>query len=91
MQIDIPFTEEKRLIEQAAAQGYASVEAYASELLVQVAQSGARSAFAPLTDEEMEASLAMIERSLAEFEAGKGLTLDQARERTLRRMAQQQQ
>jgi len=39
--------------------------------------------FAPLTETELAESLAMIDRSMEQIEAGEGLTVDEARSRTV--------
>ncbi len=83
MHIDLPQTEQEKLTQQAMAAGFDDVKLFIAEHLVALAHQPAREDFAPLSDEELEASLAMIDRSMEEFSAGGGLTLDQAREKSL--------
>jgi len=88
MQIDIPKTEHERLAQQAAAAGYADVELYATEHLLALAQEPTPGELPPLAEDELQASLAMCNESMAEFEAGQGLTINEAHNLSLRRLRQ---
>ena len=88
MQIDIPQTEQQRLAIHAAEAGYDDVQLFVTEHVLALAQQPSVDELPKLTPQELEESLAMIDKSMAEFEAGGGLTLEQARQRTLERFQQ---
>lgn len=84
MQIDIPTTEAKKLERHAAAAGFDSVEKYVTEFVMTLAdRPEAGELFAPVTDDELAASLAMIDRGMEQIRAGEGLSVEAARFRTL--------
>ncbi len=87
MQIDIPQSEQDRLAQHAAA-GYDDVERYAAEHLVALAHQPTPDELPQLAEEELQASLAMCDESMAEFEAGGGLSIGEARELSLQRLRQ---
>ncbi len=83
MKIDIPPTEQDRLVQHAAAAGYDNVERYAAEHLVALAQEPTPEELAPLSEEELQASLAMCDESVAQFDAAKGLSITEAHQLSL--------
>ena len=88
MQINIPQHEHQRLAEQAAAAGYDDVAIYVSDHLLALAQQPTPSELESLSAEELRASLAMCDESISQFEAGAGLSIDEARELSLQRLRQ---
>lgn len=87
MQIDIPIAEAKKLELHAAAAGFDSVEKYVTEFVLTLAeQPNAAEHFAPLADDELGASLAMIDRGMAQIHSGQGLSVAEARRRTLEQL-----
>ncbi len=86
MQIDIPPSEQERLSQHAAAAGYDDVARYAAEHLVALAQQPTPSELPPLSEEELQASLAICDKSMAAYEAGGSLSLNEARELSLQRL-----
>ena len=84
MQIDIPSDDIKKLEQHAAAAGFGHVEQYVSQFVLALAEHpSADELFAPLTETELAESLAMIDRSMEQIEAGEGLTVDEARSRAV--------
>ena len=90
MQIDIPLTEQQRLAVHAAEAGYDDVELFVTEHIRALAQQPSIAAGPRLSPQQLEASLAVIDKSMAELEAGGGLSLEEARRRTLERLEQLQ-
>jgi hypothetical protein len=88
MQINIPPSEQDRLSQQAVAAGFSDVESYAAVHLLALAQEPTPEEMASLSEEEMQASLTMCDTSMAELEAGKGLSIGEAREFSLQRLRQ---
>jgi hypothetical protein len=86
MQIDLPQDEQKKLGVLAAEAGFDSVEHYVTEHLRTLAQHPSTTQFAPLTQEELQESLAMCDRGMEEAAAGKGMSVDDARRHTLERL-----
>lgn len=87
MQLNIPPHEFEQLARHAAAAGFASVETYVTQFVIQLAQRPeADKLLAPLTDAELAASLATIDRSMAEIDAGQGLALHEARRQSLEKL-----
>jgi hypothetical protein len=87
MQIDIPTVEAKKLELHAAAAGFDSVEKYVTEFVLTLAeQPNAAEHFAPLADDELAASLAMIDRGMAQIRSGQGLSVAEARRHTLEQL-----
>lgn len=86
MHIEIPAPQAERLQRHAIAAGYESVESYVTEFVLNLAENPtAAELFAPLTEDELAASLAMIEKGMQQIDAGEGLTVDEARQRSLDR------
>ena len=80
MQLNIPSHETEKLAQHAAAAGFGSVEKYVTQFVLTLAERPrAGEVFAPLTDDELAESLAMIDRGTAEIDAGKGMNVDEAR------------
>jgi hypothetical protein len=72
MQIDIPAAEAEKLERQAAAAGFDSAEKYVTEFVLTLAERpDALELFAPMTDDELAASLAMIDRGMEDARAGR--------------------
>ncbi|TWT88578.1 hypothetical protein Mal64_20620 [Pseudobythopirellula maris] len=72
MQIDLSSSLEQRLVEQASAHGYASVEAYVGESLANVASLGEGAiVFAPLNASQRDRSERLISRGEADLDAGR--------------------
>lgn len=83
MQLNIPPHEAEKLAQHATAAGFASVEKYVTQFVLALAERPREDElFPPLTDDELAASLAMIDRGTAEIDAGKGLGIEEARRRT---------
>lgn len=84
MNIELPTRHVEQLNKQAVAAGYENVEAYVAYLLAGLAEHPtAADIFAPLSEDELAASLATIDESRRQFEAGEGLSLEEAERRTL--------
>jgi hypothetical protein len=74
MQIDIPSIETEKLARHAAAAGFDSVETYVTEFVLTLAERpNATELFAPMTNDELTASLAMIDRGMEEVRAGRNV------------------
>ena len=83
MQLKIPSHEIEKLTQHATAAGFGSVESYVTQFVLALAERpNTKEVFAPLKDDELAASLAMIDRGIAEIGAGQGMSLDEARRRT---------
>ena len=84
MQINIPSSEAEKLTRHATAAGFDNVEMYVTEFVRTLAERpAANDLFAPLTDDELAVSLAMIDRGMSEIDAGQGMSVDEARLKTL--------
>jgi hypothetical protein len=87
MQIDIPVSEAQKLARHAAAAGYESVEKYVTDFVLTLAERpNETELFAPMTDEEMAASLAMIDRGMEQIRAEEGLSVEAARRHSLEQL-----
>jgi len=84
MQIDIPSQEAKQLAQQATAAGFPSVEKYVTELLLTLAERPhIEQLFPPLSPDDLEASLSMIDLGRKQIAAGEGMSVEEARRRSL--------
>jgi hypothetical protein len=84
MQIDISSHETEKLSRHASAAGFADVVEYVTQFVHTLAERPAvDDLFAPLRDDELAASLAMIDRGMVQIQAGEGLSVDEARRRAL--------
>ena len=84
MHIQIPQDEADKLARHAAAAGFDSVEKYVADFVLNLANHPtADELFGPLSDNELAASLAMIDQGMQQINDGEGLTVDEARRRTL--------
>jgi len=80
VQINLSNDSEVLVLKKAEAAGFGEdVAAYVAHLI-------AADGFAPLADEELQASLAMIDAGMEEIAAGGGLTVDQARQHSLEQL-----
>lgn len=70
MQIDLPPSDEVRLAQHAAAAGYADVALWATDFLVAQAQMPIPAELSVLSDDELQASIELCERRVAEQKAG---------------------
>lgn len=86
MNLSIPADAVARLRTHAAAAGYADVERCVTDHVIHLASQPSNDELPPMSESELQASLAMIDRSMAEFEAGKGMSLDEARRASLERL-----
>ena len=86
MQIDLPQDDQKKLSVLAAEAGFDSVEHYVAEHLRSLAHHPSAAEFAPLTEEDLQESLAMCDRGMEEAAAGKGMTVSEAHRDTLERL-----
>lgn len=91
MQINIPAPEQQRLTEQAKAAGYDDVERYVTEHVMALAHHPTSAELQPLSDDELQASLAACDRSMTEFSEGKGLSVKAARQLTQERLSRESQ
>ena len=83
MQLNIPPHETEKLTQHATAAGFASVETYVTQFVLTLAEHpDVNDVFAPLSGDELAASLAMIDRGMGEIDAGKALSIEEARRRT---------
>lgn len=78
MKIDLSPIEEAEIRGLATAAGYESPERYLKDIALD-----AVAGIATQTDSELKASLAMIDKSMAEIDAGEGRTIEEAREALL--------
>ncbi|MEO0531294.1 MAG: hypothetical protein AAF266_12075 [Planctomycetota bacterium] len=76
MQIKLTPAEEAEIRRQASAVGYKDPGRYLVDVVINPSD-----ALVPMTDAELKASLAMCDRSMAEIDAGLGMTLEEAREK----------
>jgi len=88
MQIDIPPSEQQRLVLHAAEAGYSDVQLYVTEHVLALAKQPSAAESPYLSPNELAASLAMIDRSMAEFKAGGGLSIEEAHQRSLEHFQQ---
>jgi hypothetical protein len=80
MQLNIPPPESEKLARQASAAGFANVEQYVTQFVLTLAdRSDQNQVLPPAPDDDLAASLAMIDQGMAEIDAGKGLSVDEAR------------
>lgn len=84
----LPDDQYEKLNAAATAAGYADVSAFIEALSQTTVQPNEVSEENSLNSNELAASLALIDQSVAEFEAGGGLSLDEARQRTQERFQQ---
>lgn len=83
MQLNIPPHQTEKLTQHAAAAGFASVEKYVTQFVLTLAERPrVGEVFAPLSDDAMAASLALIDRGMTEIDADKGMSIEEARRRT---------
>ncbi len=79
--------ETKKLELHATAAGFDSVEKYVAEFVLTLAkQPNAAEQFAPIADNELAASLAMIDRGMSQIRSGQGLNIAEARRHTLEQL-----
>lgn len=84
MNIDIPPDQRQKLTEHATAAGFDSVERYVTEFVLTLAdRPTAKQIFTPLSDDELNASLAGIDQCMKQINAGQGLSVEQAHARSL--------
>ena len=87
MQLNIPPHEVEKLTQHATAADFSSVETYVTQFVLTLAdRQRGDEVFLPLTDEELAASLAMIDRGVAEVEAGHGMSIEEAHRRTIKNL-----
>lgn len=79
MKIEISVSEatENRLGELARAFGYESTEAFVSDHLATLSGQPASQELAPPSESELAETLAMLDESMAQIDAGQGLTVEQ--------------
>jgi len=82
MQIDIPQSEQQRLVLHPAEAGYSDVQLYVTEHVLALAKQPSAAESPDFSPNELATSLAMIDRSMAEFETGGGLSIEEARQRS---------
>lgn len=82
MHINLTGHETENLGRQAAAAGFASADEYVTHFVHTLAQSPVH-VLAPLDDQELATSLAMIDQGLAEIRANQGLTIEEAQRASL--------
>jgi len=90
MQIDIPPAEQQKLAAKAIAAGFDDVEAYVAEHVLALAHYGPE-VLAPMTDAELQASLAMCDESMAQIDRGEGISVEESRRKTFEALDQQMQ
>ena len=90
MHINIPQAEQEQIARMATAAGYSDVEHYITEHVLALAYQQPDE-LPSLTSDELKASLQMCDQSMAEFDAGRGLTSEQARSQTLDYLRQRPQ
>jgi hypothetical protein len=84
MQIDLSNATTEKLAGQATAAGFSSVEQYVTEFVHILAErANVDEVFVPLIDKELAESLAMIDRGMEQIQSVFGLTVDEARCRSL--------
>ncbi|MCC7474673.1 MAG: hypothetical protein IT425_04715 [Pirellulales bacterium] len=88
MRIEIPQSEQQRLAMHAAEAGFDNVEQFVTDHIRSLAQQTLGTEHPRLTPGELAASLALVDKSMAEFNAGGGLGLEEARRRTRERFEQ---
>lgn len=90
MHINIPPLAEQLLAQHATAAGYSDVAVYVTEHVLALAEQPTTQEYPPLSEQELQASLASCDLSMAQFEQGKGFSTEQARQRTKNLLRQQQ-
>ncbi len=90
MQIDLSSFTTEKLAGHAAAAGFTSVEQYVTEFVHILAdRPDIDDVFSPLSDSELQASLAMIDQGMEQIRAGEGLSVEEARRQTLASLCSQ--
>ena len=82
MHINLSGHETELLGQQAAAAGFASADEYVAHFVHTLARQP-ECVLAPLDDEELAASLAMVDQGLAEIRSGQGLSVEQMQRQSL--------
>jgi hypothetical protein len=82
MHINLSGHETEMLGRQAAAAGFASTDEYVAQFVHTLAQQPEH-VLAPLDDEELAASMAMIDQGMADIRSGQGLDVEEARRQSL--------
>lgn len=85
MTIDLPDAEWDRLAEHAKNAGYADLERFVADHLIAIASRPTADEAPAMTDAELHASLAQIDRGWSDIEAGRCTSADEARRRALAR------
>ena len=88
MRIDIPQSEHQRLAQHAIEAGFTDVQRYVREHVLALAHQPSVAEFPPLGSDELKASLDMIDHSMAEIDAGGGMSMEEARQLSLKRLQQ---
>jgi hypothetical protein len=81
MHINLSGHETELLGRQAAAAGFASADEYVAQFVHTLARQP--DVLVPLDNDELAASLAMIDQGMAEIRSGQGLSVDEARRQSL--------
>lgn len=86
MVVNISSEIEQRLRGHAEAAGYEDWEKFVADHLSALASRPVPSELQPMSDEDLKASVAMIEESMQQIERGEGMTVAEARDRTLAKL-----
>ena len=84
--IEIADSDEPRLREIAQRCGYDSVERFVSDYITEVTRQGSVDDLAPMTEEELQESVRMIEQGMEDVRAGRCYTVEEARRLTLEQL-----
>ncbi len=90
MTIHLPEARLSQLSVLASNAGYESVEEFVSDHLVALAEQQNPADLEPMSEEEMQASLEMIDRGMEDIAAGRYYTLEEARRRSLAKLREKQ-
>ncbi len=90
MEIDIPQAEQQKLNLLAQAAGFDNVERYVTEHVLALVRHSSDEELELLSPDDLKASLAVCDQSMTELEAGKGLSLEEARKQTIAQLTRQQ-
>ena len=82
MTINISADEFGSLSAHAAAAGYSDVETYVSDFVRALASNPTAGSLLPLSQAELDESLANCDLGMEQIKSGKGLSIDQALERS---------
>lgn len=89
MLIEVSEEATRRLQQHAAEAGYDSVEKYASDHLLAIAQQPVIDELPPMTEEELQHSAALCDQGMEDAREGRTMSVEEARQRLTSRLGKQ--